>query len=118
MKLLDTDILIENIRKNVFETGSISVVTLIEVLRGVKPEKRDRVKKLLEESFEVLSLSNEVILKYCELYDRLKQRGISIPDADLLIAATAIVNNVVLVAKDSDFERIVETGLRLEIRRN
>ncbi|MEM2322822.1 MAG: type II toxin-antitoxin system VapC family toxin [Candidatus Bathyarchaeia archaeon] len=104
-------------RMGVFEPGSISVITLIEVLRGVKPEKRDKVKKLLEESFEVLPLSNEVILKYCELYDRLKQRGEIIPDADMLIAATAIVNNIVLITMDRDFERVIEMGLRLEIRR-
>ncbi|MDH5816706.1 MAG: type II toxin-antitoxin system VapC family toxin [Candidatus Nezhaarchaeota archaeon] len=117
MKLLDTSILVENIRMGVFEPGYISVITLMEVLRGVKPEKRDRVKKLLEESFEVLPLSNEVILKYCELYDRLKQRGEVMPDADMLIAATAIVNDMELITMDRDFERVIEMGLRLEIRR-
>ena len=117
MKLLDTSILVENIRMGVFEPGYISVITLMEVLRGGKPEKRDRVKKLLEESFEVLPLSNEVILKYCELYDRLKQRGEVMPDADMLIAATAIVNDMELITMDRDFERVIEMGLRLEIRR-
>lgn len=116
MKLLDTSILVENLRRGVFEPGAISVITLIEVLRGVKQEKRGMVKDLLEESFEVLPLSNEAILKYCEIYDHFKQRGKLIPDADLIIAATAIVNNATLVTKDSDFERVAETGLRLELR--
>lgn len=116
MKLLDTNILVENIKKGVFEAGSISIITLIEVLRGLKSEKRVRTKKLLEESFEVLSLSNEVILKYCELYDGLKQKGMLISEADLLIAATAIVNGKTLVTKDKDFERILDMGLMLEIR--
>lgn len=116
MKLLDTSILVDNLRRGVFEAGSISVVTLIEVLRGLKPEKRVKVKKLLEESFEVLPLSNEVMLKYCELYDVLKRRGMPMPDADVLIAATAIANDKTLVTKDRDFERMSDMGLRLEVR--
>ena len=39
---------------------------------------------------EVHGLSSDVILKYCELYDALRARGELIPDADLLIAATAL----------------------------
>lgn len=118
MRLLDTSILIENMKKGIFEAGSISIVTVIEVLRGIKPEKRNRVKKLLEESFEVLPLNNEVILKYCELYDYFKLRGIPISDADLLIAATAIANNVALITKDSNFERMAEIGLKFEVRKS
>lgn len=118
MKLFDTSVLIENLRKGVFEPGSISVITLIEVLRGVKPEKRNKVKEYLENSFEVVPLSNEVILKYCELYELLKQKGTLLPDADLLIAATAITNNATLVTIDKDFERLTDAGLSLEIRKN
>ncbi|MEM1712239.1 MAG: hypothetical protein QXY89_05450 [Zestosphaera sp.] len=40
MKLLDTSILVEKYEDGGFELGSISVITLIEVLRMVKPEKR------------------------------------------------------------------------------
>lgn len=116
MKLLDTSVLIENLRKGIFEPGSISLITLIEVLRGVKQEKRNRIKDLLERSFEVLPLSNEVVLKYCELYDNLKQQGLLVPDADLLIAATAIVNNAVLVTKDRGFRRMLDFGLNLDLR--
>lgn len=76
------------------------------------------MKELLEKSFEILPLSNEVILKYCEIYDYLKQRDKLISDVDLMIAATAIVYDAILVTKDSDFERIVETGLKLELRRD
>lgn len=118
MKLLDTCVLVDSIRRGIFKAGSISVITLMEVLRGTKPEKRNRVKELLEESFEILPLDNETILKYCELYDSLRRKGMLIPDADLLIAATAIANNLVLVTKDRDFEwmRKVELKVRDERR--
>jgi predicted nucleic acid-binding protein len=35
---------------------------------------------LLEESYEVLGLNNDVILKYCEIYEELKRRGELLPD--------------------------------------
>ncbi len=42
MKLIDTSVPIDNLRKGVFEEGAISVITLIEVLRGVSFKKRKK----------------------------------------------------------------------------
>jgi predicted nucleic acid-binding protein len=116
MKLFDTSIAIEHIKKGVFEKGAISVITLIEILRGVASEKRARVKELLEKVYSVIDISNNAILKYCELYSQLKERGEVLSDADLLIAATAIAHDFVLVTKDKDFQRIANYGLKLELR--
>gem|GEM_PF-7056343 len=44
-----------------FEEGAISVITLIEALRGAPEGKREGVKSLLEDSFRILSLDNNVI---------------------------------------------------------
>ncbi|RLG73488.1 MAG: type II toxin-antitoxin system VapC family toxin, partial [Thermoprotei archaeon] len=49
--IIDTSAFIEMIRKGEFIEGSLSVITVIEILRGVKPGKRKKVKKLIEESF-------------------------------------------------------------------
>ena len=117
MKLIDTSVLVDNLRRGKYEEGSISIITLIEILRGVSPRKRSKVKQLLEKSFDVLNIDNKVILKYCDLYTLLKQEGQLISDADLLIAATAIVNDLILVTKDKDFERVKELGLKLELRK-
>jgi len=117
MKLIDTSVLIDNLRRGVYEEGAISIITMIEILRGIPPRKRDKAKQLLEKSFEVLSINNKVVLKYCELYTSLKQKGQLISDVDLLIAATAIVNDLILVSKDEDFERLKEQGLKLELRK-
>jgi predicted nucleic acid-binding protein len=116
MSLIDTSVLIDNTRRGVYEEGTISIITPIEVLMGLASEKRIRAKELLERSYKVIYLDNKVILKYCELYNELKKRGILIPDADLLIAATALTNNMVLITKDRDFERLKDVGLRLELR--
>jgi predicted nucleic acid-binding protein len=113
MNLLDTGIIIELIRQKRYEVGAISVITLIEVLRGIGARKRLQAKKLLEESFEVLNLDNKTIELYCSLYQKLKSEGKSIPDADLLIAATAITQNMSLKTRDEHFERLKKLGLRL-----
>ena len=65
MNLLDTDAVIGLLRERRYEAGAISVVTLIEVLRGIEDEKREEVKGLLEQSFNVLNLDNKVITTYC-----------------------------------------------------
>jgi len=53
-------------------------------------------------------------LKYCELYDKLRETGEILNDADLLIAATAVASNLTLVSREKDFERLLEHGLKLE----
>jgi predicted nucleic acid-binding protein len=35
MKLFDTSVVIEHIKRGMFEKGAISVITLIEILRGL-----------------------------------------------------------------------------------
>ncbi len=114
MKLFDTDAIISMVRANKYEYGSISVITVIEFLRGIKAEKRGAVKKLLEESFNVVWLDNDIIQLYCKIYQELKEKGELIPDADLLIAATAISKNFDLISNDTHFEKIVQFGLKLK----
>lgn len=113
MSMLDTDNVVELLLEKRYEAGCISIITLIEVLRGLETEKRHRVKELLEESFNVLNLDNEVVETYCNLYRKLKREGTLIPDADLLIAATAISHNMTLKTGDAHFERLREFGLKL-----
>jgi predicted nucleic acid-binding protein len=113
MNLIDTDIILELLHERRHEMGAISVITLIEILRGLEDGKRVRVKDLLEKSFSVQSLSNETIITYCSLYRRLKKEGVLIPDADLLIAATAISKNMMLKTHDQHFTGLVKLGLKL-----
>jgi predicted nucleic acid-binding protein len=106
MTLFDTSFLLDILEERRFEEGSISVITLIEILKGIRKEKRAMVKKLLEESFDVIGLDNEVIETYCELYNELKKRGMAMPDADLLIASAALSKKLKLKTKDKDFEKL------------
>jgi predicted nucleic acid-binding protein len=114
MSLLDTDTVIELLRKKKYEAADISIITVIEVLRGLEAAKRDRVKRLMEESFNIQGLDNETVEAYCNLYRKLKEEARSIPDADLLVAATALSRNMTLKTKDEHFQRLRKLGLKLE----
>ena len=115
MKLVDTSVLINWLRKEELREGYISIITLIEILRGVPAHKRREVKQALEEIYAIIPLDNEVIQEYCDLYEALKRRGIKISDADLLITASAKAKNLTLVTADKGLERLRELGIKIEI---
>ena len=113
MSLLDTNVIIETLRHKKHEAGAISTISLIEALRGIQARKRPKAKQLLEESFNLPNIDNPVIETYCSLCDKLKDTGTPVPDADLLIAATAIAKNIELKTKDERFKRLEKSGLKL-----
>jgi predicted nucleic acid-binding protein len=86
----------------------------MEVLRGIEDKKRLQVRQLLEESFSVLNLDNSIIEAYCRIYRKLKEQGKLLPDADLIIAATAIAYDLILETKDAHLLRLKTSGLKLE----
>jgi len=113
MNLLDTEIVIELLRERKHEAGAISIITLIELLRRLEAAKRTKVKTLLEESFTIEGLDNQTIETYCSLYENLKKQGETLPDADLLIAATAKAHNLTIKTRDQHFKRLTKNGLKL-----
>ena len=114
MNLLDTGIILEMIKKKKHAAGAISPITLIEILREIENKKRPKVKELIEESFNLLNIDNKTIETYCTLYYKLREGDMLIPDADLLIAATAIAYNVALETKDEHFQRLKPLVLKLK----
>jgi predicted nucleic acid-binding protein len=117
MNLIDSDAVIDDIQRGTTDTGAISIITLLEILRGVDEEKRRMVKELLEQNYEVYRIDNDVILLTCSLYNQVKKEGEPIPDADLIIAATAISKGSALVTGDRHFQRLTKYGLKLVPRR-
>mgnify|MGYP000613180994 CR=1 FL=1 len=117
MKLFDTSIVIRMIRERKFQIGAISILTIIEILRGVSEEKREKIKSRLEKAFDTIPLDNKVIHEYCKLYQFLKNEGKLIPDADLLIAASAKAYNLELVTMDEDFNRLKKYGVKVSLLR-
>jgi tRNA(fMet)-specific endonuclease VapC len=86
----------------------------MEVLRSIDDKRRLQVKEFLEKSYSILNLDNRSIEAYCKIYRKLKEEGNLIPDADLIIAATAIAYDLVLETKDAHFHRIEALGLKLK----
>ena len=111
--ILDTSAILDGVVELEGKRGGISVITLLEIVRGVKKDQRERTKQLLEESHPVYQIDNDVILTYSEIYNELRETGAIIPDADILIASTAISKNQALKTKDTHFARLEQFGLRL-----
>ena len=95
---------------------TFSIITRYEILRGLKA-KRATTQVVAFDRFctanRILALSDAIILQAAEIYADLYRRGELIGDADILIAASAIVHGfVVSTNNESHFGRI--RGLRVE----
>lgn len=84
------------------ETPNISVTTQIEALSWISIDKNKEgiIKEFINDS-NVLNLNSEIISQTIKIR---RNRKIKTPDA--IIAATAIVNDYILITNDSDFDRI------------
>jgi tRNA(fMet)-specific endonuclease VapC len=126
--LLDTDILSAVMRKHPQATTeakvylkihsrlTFSIITRYEILRGLKAKKAavqlpafDRFCRLNQ----VLSLTDDIVDRASDIYADLHQRGMLIGDADILIAATALVYGFSVVTNnEAHFNRV--SGLKVE----
>jgi len=114
-QLIDTSILIKRIKDKKPIEGNISVITLIEMLRGVTENKRGELKKLIEEGFTIVEITNDVILEYCKLYHSLREKGQLMNDADLLLAASAKASDIPLITSDKGFKKLENLGVKIII---
>ncbi len=106
---------LDNIRiqgEKVFMSG----MTYYEIERGILAIKASRKLLYFEKlcnDYPVLLLDDMAIFKKAtEIHADLKIRGLPIQDADVFIAATAMIHNLILVSHDSDLLRI--PNLKLE----
>jgi tRNA(fMet)-specific endonuclease VapC len=95
---------------------TFSIITRYEILRGLKA-KRATTQVVAFDRFctanRILALSDAIIFQAAEIYADLYRRGELIGDADILIAASAIVHGfAVSTNNESHFGRI--RGLRVE----
>ncbi len=120
--LIDTDIFSfmlrkdENVLKNVlkyqeiFKRLNISIITYYEILSGLKyTNSFNKIAKL--EHFlrhnNLIGINKEAVHIATDIYVYLRQEGILIPQADILIAGIAKSNDLVLITNNvAHFERI------------
>lgn len=112
--LIDTDALIEYVKGNIELNGiypCISELTLYEFIRGTSDP--ERAKKLLEESFTILWINNDIVLIATKIWQELKRSGKLIDDRDIMIGATAISNKLKLYTLNKKhFDRLEDLGLQ------
>ena len=125
--LIDTDILIyslkghEIVQKRFIENEkipkSISVVTYGELLYGAKKstnsENNLAVVYRIKELFPIIDVDKAVMETFSDLKVKMQKIGTVIDDMDLLIAATALTMNFILVTNNEKHFRKI-AGLRLE----
>lgn len=117
--ILDTTMLIETIdhRRHIDllnNENSISVVSIYEFIRYKKKMLENKL--LLESSFDVLPITNPVLLKAAEIFVKLKENGLTVNENDIYIASTALANNLKLYTKDRDFLTIKKYFQELKVQ--
>ena len=84
------------------QVPNISVITKIEALSWINPDKvKESIVKEFIEDANILELTTEVVNTCIDIR---RSRKIKTPDA--IIVATAIVNGLILITDDRDFENI------------
>lgn len=125
--LLDTDILSDLMRppsnsavnalayEKEYGRFTFSIITRYEILRGLKAKQATAQLAAFElacKYSEILPLDDRTIVRAADIFADLKRRGELIGDADILIAATALENALVMVTNNiKHFSKI--TGLKL-----
>jgi len=132
--LLDTNIITAQLKNNqkvkvkLRELGNqgekvfISCLTYYEIKRGLlavhATSKLFAFNEFCKEIRVLLLDDLQIIEKASKIHADLRRKGTPIQDADVLIAATAIVKRLILVSNDSDMLRVVgvtvEDWLNLE----
>lgn len=126
--LLDTDTLSAILRRNpvviarardylrVHRRFAFSIITRYEILRGLKARGATKQQAAFDRfcaANTIVPLSEAIVAQAAEIYADLYQRGELIGDADILIAATAIVEGRDLVTNNErHFERL--KGLNID----
>lgn len=92
------------------ERFQFSIITRYEILRGLKAKDAliqiQAFDELCQNSM-VLPLSDEIVVRAADVFAALRKQGAIIDDADILIAATAQVHDLVLITNNlAHFRRI------------
>jgi len=90
---------------------SISLITFGEIYEGIHfgrdPQKTKEVFRLFLRSVAILPLSQPIMRHFARIRGELRRTGKIIGDFDILIAATAIQHNLMLVTRNiKDYQRI------------
>lgn len=126
--IIDTDTLsyffrnnpnvVEKLDKYLKQHGfiNLSVITYYEVLNGLYFKDAKKQLKRFEEFVklnQVLPLTDEIAQKAAEIYAELRKKGKTVGHNDILIASTAIANNMALITNNEKHFKDVD-GLDID----
>jgi len=99
-----------NLSKAHPSSPQLTFISFFEYLTGLKIRKNKSFQLNLEflKKFNVLHTTNSSAEILSDLKIKYDNKGITLSLADLLSASIAIDNNLILVTKDKDFEKIEE----------
>ena len=105
---------IEMYRKEGLSASIISVGELYEGIYGSPNKEKDgQILKEFLKGITLLELTEDICRKFGEIRNNLRKRGELIGDFDLLIASTALINNLTLLTGNvKHYERI--KGLKIK----
>ena len=84
---------------------TFSIITRYEILRGLKAKQANKQIAAFEQrcrESEVLPIADEIVVRAADIYADLHRSGRLITDADILIAATALIGGLTLVTNNTD----------------
>lgn len=94
----------------------ITAITLCELYKGayghINPDKKIAEVKSFISNFGLLSLDEKSCEEFGKLGSEVKKNGKIVSEFDLIIAAIVRSNNLTLITRDKDFDRI---GIKVEI---
>ena len=117
-KVQPSEKVIQKLAENL-EYSGISAIVWAETLTGVKqlPDGKRKtglfnyVVENVQKMYEIIPFDANCASIYSDLAQKLKESGSPAPQFDLLIAATAIANNLILVTRNTqDFEAIAKVS--------
>ena len=117
-KVQPNETVINKIAENI-EYSCICSMVWAEVLSGIKilPEGKRKSELLnffiesVQKMYDIVPFDVSCASIYSDILQRLKENGTPVPKLDMLIAATAIANNLILVTRNTaDFEPIAKVS--------
>ena len=127
MFLLDTDTIIyslkgnecvvRNIERHQYDTLKISVISLMELYYGAYKSERTNANlakvRRIEKSIPTITVDFFISETFGMIKSQMESQGTPLDDFDLIIAATALAHNLVLVTNNQKHFRRID-GLKLE----
>lgn len=83
-----------------------SPIIILELIQGCRTKEEQDALRIRLESLDVFTITKSIWEKAYELAFSLRRKGLTVPTVDLIIAAIAVENNLLLLHKDRHFEMI------------